>query len=486
MNLPKFVSFPVIALGIALCGVRPEACQAQATDEAMRHQAFAQIAHQADELESMLGHVRRIVQLSAPSVVHIEAQKSDEQKHENTAAFIEEAGAGVVVQVDNRFFVMTNRHVVVNSSPEDIQIQLVDGTFFHPIEIRSDHDSDIAILYVDQTGLTPANIGDSDRIEVGDFVLAIGSPFGLSQSVSYGIISGKSRRDLELGVNGVKYQDFLQTDAAINPGNSGGPLINSRGEVIGVNTAIASNSGGSDGIGFTIPINDAMKVADELAEYGFVRRGFLGVSLDSRYNPKVASELGLQTAFGARVSAITPDSPAATTDLQVGDVILKFDGKVVENDSHLVSQVSQTQVGREVELEVYRSGAGLRFTPSSATGKTTKSASDSRIPLAMPYSLRPNRYIVGPFRARSPPATFQIVGQANRASPGTHLPRHSHQSSYGFSSFRSVDVGRDFDVHRPFGWHPSVENRRAARQFATSLNVAGHLLEMKQLGLQHR
>jgi serine protease Do len=186
--------------------------------------------------------------------------------------------------------------------------------------------------------------------------LAIGSPFGLNHSVTSGIISGKGRRDLELGNNGVRYQDFLQTDAAINPGNSGGPLINTHGEVIGINTAIASNSGGSDGIGFTIPINSAMRVARELVEFGYVRRGFLGVSLDARYNRDAARAMGLQTAFGARVSAITPDSPAARTDLMVGDVILTFGGRVVENDSHLVSQVSQTQVGQTVEMEVFRQG----------------------------------------------------------------------------------------------------------------------------------
>lgn len=320
-----------------------------------RELGFRQLEEQAQSGHSNLLFLRQLVQLAQPSVVHIEAKKSSGDSGRG-ASMIEEAGAGVIIRVGDRLAVMTNRHVIVDSQVENIMIQLHDGRFFRPTDTRMDRDSDIAVLYVDQSDLIPARVGDSDQVEVGDFVVAVGSPFGLSHSVSYGIVSGKGRRDLELGSNGVRYQNFLQTDAAINPGNSGGPLLNVRGEIIGINTAIASNSGGSDGIGFTIPINMAMRIVQELTEFGYVRRGFLGVSLDSRYNPEVAAAVGLNTLFGARVSAITPDSPAATTDLQVGDVILKFDGRIVENDSDLVSQVSLTSIGREVEMEVFRDG----------------------------------------------------------------------------------------------------------------------------------
>ncbi len=302
-----------------------------------------------------LNYVRRIVEHSAASVVHIEAKKADEANNK-ALAYVEEAGAGVIIELKQRYFVLTNRHVVLNAAVDDIHVQLKDGRFFRPTEIRADRDSDLALLYLAESNLSPARLGDSDSVQIGDYALAIGSPFGLNHSVTSGIISGKGRRDLQLGNNGVRYQDFLQTDAAINPGNSGGPLINARGEVIGINTAIASNSGGSDGIGFTIPINAALRVARELVEFGYVRRGFLGVSLDARYNRDAAQALGLNTAFGARVSGITPDSPASQTDLLVGDVILTFAGRVVENDSHLVSQVSLTPVGTTVALEVFRNG----------------------------------------------------------------------------------------------------------------------------------
>src|SRR6185503_4020578 len=142
-------------------------------------------------------------------------------------------------------------------------------------------------------GLVPARLGDSGKLEIGDFVLAVGSPFGLSHSVTYGIISAMGRRDLELGDDGVPYQDFLQTDAAINPGNSGGPLLNLRGEVIGINTAIASNSGGNEGIGFTIPINMTMYVARQLIDRGSVAHAYLGVRLDMNFGPEAAAKLGL-------------------------------------------------------------------------------------------------------------------------------------------------------------------------------------------------
>jgi serine protease Do len=161
---------------------------------------------------------------------------------------------------------------------------------------------------------------------------------------------------LELGPQGVRIQDFLQTDAAINPGNSGGPLINLRGEVVGINTAIASNSGGSDGIGFSIPSNMAMKIARDLIQFGQAQRGFLGLSLDARFSPSRASALGLPRAYGARISAITPGSPAANSELAVGDIVVEYNGIPIANDSHLVTQVSLTEVGKRVPLRVYRGG----------------------------------------------------------------------------------------------------------------------------------
>jgi serine protease Do len=216
------------------------------------------------------------------------------------------------------------------------------------------------VLFVDAADLIPARMGNSDLMEIGDVVMAFGSPFNLRQSVTRGIISGKGRVNLDLegenGEAGVNFQNFLQTDAAINPGNSGGPLVNLRGEVIGLNTAIASNSGGNDGIGFSIPINIAVSIMRQLVETGAVEFGFLGVTLDGRFDARTATSLGLPRLTGARVSQVSPGSPAAAAGLQIDDVVLRFNGTPIENDRHLVSLVKLSDVGRQVELVVMRGG----------------------------------------------------------------------------------------------------------------------------------
>ncbi len=204
-----------------------------------------------------------------------------------------------------------------------------------------------------RTDLTAATLGDSDKMEVGDFVLAMGSPFGLSQSFTYGIISGKGRRNLQLG-NKATVKDFLQTDAAINPGNSGGPLVNMHGEVIGINTAIASNSGYSEGCGFAIPINLFMFVARQLIDNGKVTRAFIGVNLNSKFGPVESAKLGLPRLMGAQVTAVTPGSPADKVKLQPNDVILEFNRVPIEDDGHLVNVVSTSEVGTTVPMLVFR------------------------------------------------------------------------------------------------------------------------------------
>ena len=205
----------------------------------------------------------------------------------------------MIVEINGKPYILTNRHVVDDASLSNINIHLADGRLLHPTNVASDRRTDVAILTLDAQDVMPARLGDSGRVEIGDFVLAVGSPFGLSHSVTYGIISAKGRRDLELGDGSIKYQDFFQTDAAINPGNSGGPLLNLRGEVIGINTAIASSSGGSEGIGFTIPINMAISVARQLVEQGRPMRAYLGVGLNDTFGPADASRLGLPSGRGA-------------------------------------------------------------------------------------------------------------------------------------------------------------------------------------------
>lgn len=323
-----------------------------------REKLYELLRQREGELERQMSLLKTVVRLVRPTVVHIETEKDER----STSRFggrriIEEAGSGVVIQLNDRFYVLTNWHVIRNAPAEAIKIEFSDGRELTPAsksEIWHDAETDIAVIRVTATDLIAARLGDSDKLEIGDFVLAVGSPFGLSHSVTYGIVSAKGRRDLELGDEGVKYQDFLQTDAAINPGNSGGPLINLRGEVVGINTAIASNSGGNEGIGFSIPINMVMTIARQLVAKGAVVRAYLGVRLEQKFNAAEAARHGLSRPRGALINFITPNSPAEAANLRAGDVILRFNGIPVESDAHLINLVSLVEVDREVPLVIYR------------------------------------------------------------------------------------------------------------------------------------
>jgi serine protease Do len=316
---------------------------------------YQSLNQQVDALEAQFNVLKTIVKLVSPTVVHIKAEKPDRSTHRTQHELVEEAGSGVIIEYKGRMFVLTNRHVIKNAQLKDIYIGLSDGRDLRPLKVWADADTDVALMAISAQDLVPAKLGDSSAVEIGDFVLAVGSPFGLSHSVTYGIISAKGRRDLELG-DDVELQDFMQTDAAINPGNSGGPLINLRGEVIGINTAIASNSGGNEGIGFSIPINAVMHIVRQFVERGRVVRAFLGVSLDQRFTSTVAVKLGLRRKQGAHVTGVTPGGPAEAARLQRGDVVLRFNGVRVENDTHLIYLVSLTEVGKEVPVEVFRAG----------------------------------------------------------------------------------------------------------------------------------
>lgn len=313
---------------------------------------YESLAREVAAIQRQGNILKTVVQLAGPSVVHIEAKKPNPSRQDR---MIEEAGSGTILKFGEKYYVLTNRHVIRGAETNRITIVLEDGRRLTPVFVRDDPETDIAVMRIEAPRLIPARLGNSDNVEIGDFVLAMGSPFGLSRSVTYGIISAKGRRDLDLD-DGVRYQDFMQTDAAINPGNSGGPLLNMMGEVIGMNTAIASNSGGNEGIGFSIPINMAVIIARQLSDKGSVNRAFLGVNLDSKFSTEAAEQLGLGRLEGARVTGITPNSPASRADIKVGDVILDFNGTPIEDDIHLVNVVSLTPVDKDVPVVVWRNG----------------------------------------------------------------------------------------------------------------------------------
>jgi serine protease Do len=321
-----------------------------------RDREYAALARDVDALEREFGLITRVVKLVTPAVVHIEASLLPRYRG---MMDVEEAGSGVIVRIGGKFYVLTNRHVIRHSSKELIAIHLPDGRALHPDRIWEDKETDVAVLAVNAPDLVAARVGDSDALEIGDFVLAVGSPFGLSQSVTRGIVSAKGRHNLDLGNGELRWQNFIQTDAAINPGNSGGPLVNLRGQVVGINTAIASASGGNEGIGFSIPINIVERTARQLVESNRVTRGFLGVKLDGRFDDKQAQALGLERLSGTRITLVEPRSPAERAALQVNDVILQYNGVRVERDTHLIGLVKLTEIGDRVPVIVYRDGSPL-------------------------------------------------------------------------------------------------------------------------------
>lgn len=333
----------------------PSAPAAVSTDD-QREAMYAELAEEFAMVDRLGNLVKRVATLVKPSVIHIEARKLERSRGRSEA--FDEAGAGVAVQIAGQPWIITNRHVIAGAAAGEITIKTSDGRHCHPIQVLSDPSTDVAVMRVD-IPIPLARIGDSSQTEIGDFVIAIGSPFGLSHSVTFGILSALGRRDLSLGTERIDLQDFFQTDAAINPGNSGGPLINLRGEVIAINTAIASNGGGSEGIGFAIPIDMAVRVAEELIRHGKLRRGYLGVTLDPEFSSAEAMRL-LGIPHGALVKEVRAGSPAELAHIRRGDVILEFDGRPVENDDHLVTRVGLAQVDREVPLVISRNGQRYR------------------------------------------------------------------------------------------------------------------------------
>lgn len=260
-------------------------------------------------------------------------------------------GSGVIVSPDG--YILTNNHVVDGAS--DVQVILSDKRSLKAKIVGTDPRTDIAVLKIPTTGLSTVTLGDSAKAKVGDIVLAIGDPFGIGETVTMGIVSATGRRDLRLeGPEG--YEDFIQTDASINPGNSGGALVNTRGELIGINTAIISNGGGGNqGIGFAVPVNMARTVMEQILKTGKVTRGFLGVSIQE-VTPDLAKAFNLPSAEGALVGDVTPDSPGAKAGLQKGDVITALNGQKIADYHDLRLRISQTAPGTAVKLDVYRNG----------------------------------------------------------------------------------------------------------------------------------
>lgn len=257
-------------------------------------------------------------------------------------------GSGVIVDA-RRGYIVTNNHVI--DKADEISVTLRDGRQLNAKLVGADPESDLAVIKVEPKNLTELPIGDSSQLEVGDFVVAIGNPFGLGQTVTSGIVSALGRSGL--GIEG--YEDFIQTDASINPGNSGGALINLRGELIGINTAILAPTGGNVGIGFAIPSNMASSILTQLVEKGEIRRGQIGVTIQD-LTPDLAQAFGLSQNQGAVITGIQKDSPAASAGLEAGDIVLSLNQRPVKNSSDVRNGIGLLPIGEEIEIEVMHKG----------------------------------------------------------------------------------------------------------------------------------
>ncbi len=259
-------------------------------------------------------------------------------------------GSGVIVSPDG--YIVTNNHVVEKA--DEIKVTLFDKRVLKGRIVGADPKTDVAILRIEANNLPVLPWGDSDKLQVGEFVLAIGSPYGLNNTVTMGIISAVGRANVGIA----DYEDFIQTDAAINPGNSGGPLVNITGELIGINTAIFSRTGGYQGIGFAVPSNMVRSVMEQLIQKGKVTRGWIGVTIQE-LTPELAQQFGLKKTKGALVSDVMKDSPAAKAGIQRGDVIIEFNGKEVKDVSSLRNLVAQSKAGSDITLKLLRAGKEL-------------------------------------------------------------------------------------------------------------------------------
>ncbi|MDP7591635.1 MAG: Do family serine endopeptidase [Litorilituus sp.] len=308
------------------------------------------------------------VQQNVPNIFRFFGNPNQQQRHAQQRPF-RGLGSGVIIDADEGY-VVTNNHVI--DKADEIIITLKDGRQLEAKKIGSDADSDIALLQIDADNLTAITISDSDKLRVGDFAVAIGSPFGLGQTVTSGIVSALGRSGLDIE----NYEDFIQTDAAINSGNSGGALVNLKGELIGINTAILGPNGGNIGIGFAIPSNMMNNLAKQLIEFGEIHRGVLGV-LGRSVNSEIAKAMELETNQGGFIEQVLPDSAADKAGIKPGDVITKVNGKKVKSFHELRGKIGSIGAGKKVTLTIIRHGDEEDFTVKLQQSKASNVAAAS-------------------------------------------------------------------------------------------------------------
>lgn len=325
-------------------------------------------ASHADDQVSTVDKVENALR----SVVHLETyvmkQRFPGSSSNSDESFrkIEETGSGVVVSIKEKTWILTNRHVIANVQPDTIRAVLSDHRKMPVERVLTNAEFDLALLEIKDNDVPRATIGDSSLVRLTDSVFVLGSPFGLSQSVSKGIISGVNRCKIPQGDHAVPLYPLMQTDAAVNPGNSGGPIVNEQGEVIGIVTAIASSSGTNEGVGFAIPITEVMQLAEELVENEKIMRPSLGIELEPELSDADREQAGMLKQIGVKVKRVTPESPADQVGVKPGDIVVKYKEMDIENDAHLVRLIAQSKINEEPTLVFIRGKAPFEVKPKLA------------------------------------------------------------------------------------------------------------------------
>ncbi|MBP6334578.1 MAG: Do family serine endopeptidase [Bacteroidia bacterium] len=323
----------------------------------------ASFAHFTSSGESGLPDFTKAADMTIHAVVHVKTTQANVYSNNmfgnpfdfwgRQRQMPQQEGSGSGVILSNDGFIVTNNHVVANA--ENISITLNDNRTFPAKVIGSDPSTDLALLKIDEKNLPFVNVGNSDEVVVGEWVLAVGNPFNLTSTVTAGIVSAKAR-NIGILPDQYKIESFIQTDAAVNPGNSGGALVNTRGELIGINTAIASNTGSYTGYSFAVPVNLVKKVTDDLAEFGSVQRGFIGVSIRD-LDSKLAEEKGIKEVKGIYVAGLTPDGAAADAGLKEGDIITQIGQFPINSSPQLQEQIGRYRPGDKVNVTIMRDGS---------------------------------------------------------------------------------------------------------------------------------
>ncbi len=357
--LAVFAAFPFF-WPIPLCGQQNEPTQHLLTPREKTRQELKQMA---EPLENLSKVIQQATVLTAPSIVQI---KSKQQRHETRGDIrrldsveIVATGCGFIVEIDSKRVILTNRHVVESLDLADIHVLTHDRRFLKPTRIHTNADFDLAIVEIDaasQQEMQPIQWGESDQVHVGQIILAIGNPFDLNRSVSMGIVSAVNRREIPAASGPTPIVGFFQIDAAVNPGSSGGPLINLRGEVLGMITAIATHDGGNVGVAFVMPGKIIKKVAEQLVRDGVVTKPFIGLGFEAHFDEQEHQNLGLDRMIGAKINHVAPDSPAFLAGIQPGDVLLQLAQTEMENDRHVVDFVAQSETGQTLTFLVLRNG----------------------------------------------------------------------------------------------------------------------------------